>query len=57
MIILEQLLLSMETVRLAKIDALIREELFGRAEYAIKFRVPAPRKRLREVHPENQFPL
>jgi hypothetical protein len=39
--ILTQLLLSMETVRLAEIDKLIRAELEHRAEYAIKFGVHA----------------
>ena len=42
MMILEQLVLSMETVRLAKIDNLIQAELASRAAYAIKWGIPAP---------------
>jgi hypothetical protein len=42
--LIERLLLAMETVQLAKIDIFIRTELQRRAEYAIKFGAPAPRR-------------
>jgi hypothetical protein len=44
MMLIEPLLLSMETVQLAKIDNFIRVELQRRTEYAIKFGVSAPRR-------------
>jgi hypothetical protein len=37
-----------ETVQLAKIDNFIRIELQRRAEYAIKFGIPAPRSRVKK---------
>jgi hypothetical protein len=43
--LIEQLLLSLETVRLAKIDNFIRAELRRRAEYAIKLGISAPKRR------------
>jgi hypothetical protein len=43
--IIEQLLLSLETVQLAKIDNFIRAELPRSAEDAIKFGISAPKRR------------
>jgi hypothetical protein len=45
MMIIEPLLLSVDTVQLAKIDNFIRAELARRAEHAIKFGIHAPRTR------------
>jgi hypothetical protein len=54
--IIKPLLLSMETVQLAKIDNFIRVELQRRAEYAIKFGVSAPR-RMTKPQPTRQAKL
>ena len=54
--IIEQFLLTLDTVPLAKIDNLIRAELARRAEYAAKFGLPAkvarPRSARKPVSPE-----